>query len=74
MRAARRTALVDLEVADRRFGWPLEQVLRAAHAGWRITETPVDYRPRIGRSKVTGTIRGTLRAVHDMGRVLDELT
>lgn len=70
MRAARRTALLDLGIADRRFGWPLEMVLRAAGAGWRIDEVPVTYRPRVGRSKVTGTVRGTARAVSDMARVL----
>jgi hypothetical protein len=45
-------------------------VIRAAAAGWRIAEVPVAYRPRAGRSKVTGSVRGTLRAVRDMGRVL----
>jgi glycosyltransferase involved in cell wall biosynthesis len=70
MRAARRTALLDLRIADRRFGWPLEMVLRAAAAGWRIDEVAVTYRPRVGRSKVTGTVRGTARAVSDMARVL----
>jgi glycosyltransferase involved in cell wall biosynthesis len=70
MRAARRAALLELGIADRRFGWPLEMVLRAARAGWRIDEVAVAYRPRIGRSKVTGTVRGTARAVRDMARVL----
>jgi glycosyltransferase involved in cell wall biosynthesis len=70
MRAARREALLDLGIADRRFGWPLEMVLRAARAGWRIEEVPVAYAPRIGRSKVTGSVRGTARAVRDMARVL----
>lgn len=70
MRAARRTALLDLGLADRRFGWPLEMVLKAAAAGWRITEEPVLYHPRIGRSKVTGTVRGTARAIRDMSGVL----
>jgi glycosyltransferase involved in cell wall biosynthesis len=70
MRAARRVALLELGIADRRFGWPLEMVLRAARAGWRIEEVAVAYRPRIGRSKVTGTVRGTARAVRDMARVL----
>jgi hypothetical protein len=41
-------------------------VLRASQAGWTITEVPVTYRPRIGRSKVTGTVKGTTRAVGDM--------
>jgi glycosyltransferase involved in cell wall biosynthesis len=70
MRAARREALLGLGVADRRSGWPLEMVLRAAAAGWRIEERPVTYTPRIGRSKVTGTVAGTMRAVHDMAGVL----
>lgn len=70
MRAARRADLVGLGIADRRSGWPLEMVLRAAAAGWRIEETPVAYHPRVGRSKVTGTVRGTARAVHDMAAVL----
>jgi glycosyltransferase involved in cell wall biosynthesis len=70
MRAARREALLGLGIADRRFGWPLEMVLRAARAGWRIEEVPVAYAPRIGRSKVTGSVRGTARAVRDMARVL----
>jgi glycosyltransferase involved in cell wall biosynthesis len=70
MRAARRQALLGLELTDRRFGWPLEMVLRAAAAGWRILEVPVSYAPRLGRSKVTGTVRGTGRAVLDMARVM----
>jgi len=70
MRAARRDALLALGIADRRFGWPLEMVLRAAAAGWRIDEVTVGYRPRDGRSKVTGTVRGTFRAVRDMAAVL----
>ncbi len=73
MRAARRAGLVGLGLTDRRFGWPLEMVLRAGHAGWRIAEVPVDYAPRVGRSKVTGTVRGTARAVVDMRRVLADL-
>ncbi len=70
MRAARREALLALGVQDRRFGWPLEMVLRAAIAGWRVREIPVTYAARIGHSKVTGTIRGTVRATRDMARVL----
>ena len=45
-------------------------VLLAHRAGLRIVETEVRYRPRVGRSKVTGTLRGTLQAVHDMGSLL----
>ncbi|TYB57182.1 glycosyltransferase family 2 protein [Nonomuraea sp. PA05] len=70
MRAARRSALLALELTDRRFGYPLEMVLRAAAAGWRVAEVDVDYLARAGRSKVTGTVRGTLRAIADMRRVM----
>jgi glycosyltransferase involved in cell wall biosynthesis len=70
MRAARREPLLALNIRDRRFGWPLEMVLRAAAAGWRIEEVEVPYHPRTGRSKVTGTVKGTLRAVRDMSAVL----
>ncbi|MGH9223526.1 MAG: glycosyltransferase family 2 protein [Acidimicrobiales bacterium] len=70
MRAARRDGLLALGIGDRRFGWPLEMVLRAAQAGWRIGEVGVPYAPRTGRSKVTGTVGGTARAVRDMRRVL----
>ena len=74
MRAAPREKLLDLGMTDRRFGWPLEMVLRAAQAGWRIREVNVRYLPRIGRSKVTGTVSGTARTVRDMSRVSRELT
>jgi glycosyltransferase involved in cell wall biosynthesis len=73
MRASRRDPLLALGVRDRRFGWPLEMVLRAVHEGWRIEEVPVPYGPRVGRSKVTGTARGTWRAVRDMRRVLADV-
>jgi hypothetical protein len=70
MRAAHRSALLALGMTDRRSGWPLEMVLRAHRAGWRIDEVPVPYGPRTGRSKVTGTVRGTVRAVGDMAALL----
>jgi hypothetical protein len=70
MRAARRQALLALPMSDRRFGYPLEMVVRAAEAGWRIAETDVPYYPRTGKSKVTGTLGGTVRTVRDMRRVL----
>ncbi|OEU92038.1 glycosyltransferase [Streptomyces abyssalis] len=70
LRAARRTALLELGLTDRRSGYPLQMVVRAADAGWRITETEVDYRPRTGKSKVTGTWLGTWHAVRDMQAVL----
>ncbi|MEU4607400.1 glycosyltransferase family 2 protein [Kribbella sp. NPDC023972] len=70
MRAARRIELLALALLDRRSGYPLETVVRAADAGWRIAEVDVDYLPRSGRSKVTGTPLGAARAVLDMSRVL----
>ncbi len=70
MRAARREKLLALDLADRRSGYPLEMVLAAARAGWEIVEIATPYAPRIGRSKVTGTIRGTVVAISDMSRLL----
>ena len=70
MRAARRQPLLDLGIRDRRFGWPLEMVLRASEAGWSIGEVDVPYRERKGRSKVTGTFRGTVRTVGDMSKAM----
>jgi glycosyltransferase involved in cell wall biosynthesis len=70
MRAAGREALLGLNLVDRRFGYPLEMVLNAAAAGWRVSEVDVTYRPRIGKSKVTGTVGGCVRTVRDMSQVL----
>ena len=70
MRAARREALVGLDLADRRSGYPLEMLVAASDAGWRVDEVSVPYSARTGRSKVTGTPLGLLRAVHDMSAVL----
>jgi len=71
MRAARRRLLLDLGLRDRRFGYPLEMVIRTARAGYRVVEVDVDYAPRAGgRSKVTGSVRGTARAMFDMARVM----
>jgi dTDP-L-rhamnose 4-epimerase len=72
MRAARHSALLGLDLLDRRFGYPLEMVVKAARAGWRVAEVDVGYRPRMGgtRSKVTGTAAGTARAIRDMARIL----
>ena len=74
MRCAAREPLLALGLRDRAFGWPLEMVLRAAAADWRVGEVTVGYRARTGgQSKVTGTVRGSLRAVRDMSAVLREL-
>jgi glycosyltransferase involved in cell wall biosynthesis len=72
MRAAQREALLALGIRDRRFGYPLEMVLLASRAGWRVSEVDVDYlsRAKGTKSKVTGTVIGTMRAVRDMSKVL----
>lgn len=72
LRAARREPLLALGLTDRRSGYPLQMVVHAADAGWRVTEHDVPYLPRTGASKVTGTWRGTWQAVRDMRRVLAE--
>ena len=73
MRVIERAKLLDLGMTDRRSGWPLEMVLRAVHAGLRVRNVPVEYSERSGRSKVTGTAKGTVRAVNDMSRILREI-
>jgi glycosyltransferase involved in cell wall biosynthesis len=72
IRAARRDGLLALDLRDRRFGYPLELLIAAGRAGWRVVEVDVDYHPRAAgtRSKVTGTVLGTARAVRDMSAVL----
>jgi len=71
MRAARRHDLLALALRERGSGWPLEMVLSAGAAGWRITEVTVTYKPRVGgRSKISGSLTGTARAVRDMGALL----
>ncbi|RLV49077.1 glycosyltransferase family 2 protein [Nocardioides mangrovicus] len=72
MRVARRAALLELGVEDRRFGYPVELLTRAQRAGWRMVEVDVSYRPRAAgtRSKVSGSVRGSLRAARDFARVL----
>jgi hypothetical protein len=72
MRCGRREELLALGILDRRSGYPLEMLLRASAARWRILEVDMPYAPRVGRSKVTGTVRGTVTAVRDMSRVLAE--
>lgn len=72
VRVCRRQALLDLGVEDRRFGYPVELLDRAVRAGWRITEHDVAYRPRAEgtKSKVSGSVRGTVRAARDFWKVL----
>lgn len=72
VRVAKRAALLDLKVADRGFGYPLELLVRAGRQGWRLAELPIAYHPRTAgtQSKVTGSWIGTARAVRDMLEVL----
>jgi glycosyltransferase involved in cell wall biosynthesis len=69
-RAIRRDRLLALGMTDRGSGWPLEMIGRAGRVGLRVVEVPVRYRSRAGgRSKVSGSVRGTVRAVTAMAVV-----
>jgi len=71
MRVARRDAVVGLGVEDRRSGYPLELLVRAAAAGWVVTERDVAYGSRTGgKSKVSGSVRGSFFAIVDFWRVI----
>lgn len=61
-RAIRADALRALDVKDRAYGWTVEMQLKAAASGLRYLEVPVSYRARIGTSKISGTLRGSLLA------------
>ena len=61
-RAARRDLLRSLDLRETTYGWPVEMIVKAARRGARIIEVPVSYHPRLGRSKISGTVRGTLGA------------
>ncbi len=72
MRVCRRQALLDLDLKDRRFGYPVELLQAITRAGWRVSEHDVDYHPRAEgtRSKVSGSVVGTVRTARDFARVL----
>jgi len=72
MRVSRRQKMLDLGVTDRRFGYPVELLQRATVAGWRFAELDIAYHPRAAgtRSKVSGSVLGTIRAAGDFARVL----
>lgn len=69
-RAIRRAALDSLALRDRDFGWNVEMQVEAVRHRLRVEEVPVRYRARIGRSKISGTIGGTMRAGHKILRVV----
>jgi len=71
MRVFRRDALLNLGVRDRRSGYPLELLVRAAAADWRVVEHDVAYGPRVaGKSKVSGSLRGSVTAILDFWKVI----
>ncbi len=72
MRVCRRQPLLALDVRDRRFGYPVELLQKATAAGWRFSEGDVAYHPRAEgtRSKVSGSVKGTVRTARDFWRVL----
>ncbi len=61
-RAARYPALAQLDLAEATYGWAVEMIVKAARRGFRVVEVPVSYHPRIGRSKISGTVRGSIGA------------
>lgn len=71
MRVARRNDLLALGVTDRRSGYPLELLVRAAAADWRVVELDIDYGPRTGgKSKVSGSVRGSVTAAFDFWKAI----
>jgi glycosyltransferase involved in cell wall biosynthesis len=63
-RAIRADLLASLDMREMTYGWPTEMMVKAARRGARIVEVPVSYRKRIGRSKISGTVRGTVLATY----------
>jgi glycosyltransferase involved in cell wall biosynthesis len=61
-RAARIDAIRALELEQTTYGWAVEMILKGARAGFRVVEVPVSYYPRIGKSKISGTVKGTIGA------------
>lgn len=72
LRVCRRADLLALDVQDRRFGYPVELLQRASAAGWRLAEHDVAYHPRTAgtRSKVSGSVVGTVRTARDFAKVV----
>lgn len=61
-RAARADVLRALQLEEATYGWAVEMILKGTRAGFRIVEVPVSYYPRIGKSKISGTVKGTAGA------------
>jgi glycosyltransferase involved in cell wall biosynthesis len=70
-RAVLRSRLLELDMQEMTYGWPTEMITKSARQGWRIVEIPVDYHPRKGgRSKISGTVRGTFLATYYIFRTI----
>ncbi len=70
-RAVNRKMLLAIKMQEMTYGWPTEMIVKAARSGWRIQEIPVVYRPRLGgKSKISGTIRGTVLATYFILRTI----
>jgi glycosyltransferase involved in cell wall biosynthesis len=65
-RAIKAQTLLDIDMEQMTYGWPVEMIVKAANKGWRIISVPVPYRRRLGKSKVSGTVRGSLMAAYYM--------
>ena len=65
-RAVKSQTLFDLGMEQMTYGWPVEMVVKAARMGLRVQSVPIYYRRRVGKSKVTGTVRGTILATYYM--------
>ena len=72
MRVCRRADLLALDLGERRFGYPLELMVKASRAGWTVRELDIAYRPRAAdtKSKVSGSLRGTMQVARDFLSVL----
>ena len=62
VRVFQRAPYLQLDLKDRGFAYPMETMATVGRNGWRVAEFDMDYRPRVGQSKVAGTLRGSLRA------------
>jgi glycosyltransferase involved in cell wall biosynthesis len=70
-RAVDRELLLGLEMKEMSYGWPTEMIVKASRRGWHVVEIPVRYRPRMGgRSKISGTVRGTALATYYILRTI----
>jgi len=69
-RAMRGSVFVALGLREITYGWPVEAIARAARLGYRVRAVPVSYRPRIGTSKISGTVRGSILAGYRMLRAV----